>query len=292
MAAAQGRAEPRRSSAAASAPAVAVSDPIVERIGERLSGAGWASARLESVGSPDAARRPSLLPRFSPPSPVVLVARSEEEAAELVEEARRAMPRAQVSLDRRASGGAATSTAALPRELRSVMRSATLSAAARADESPVKGYSALRALMGGLSNLGAERAPSGPAAYARVRAPELTLSAPSPSATATPTASSAGRATVAVRAPRARAPMTAWRGVAAARGADGRFSAARGPAARGFASASPARSADTQSVAAPPRLVSTLSPSAFSFPEAAVEQAAESSSMGASPWRSAKARRG
>ncbi|MBK9645287.1 MAG: hypothetical protein IPO67_09105 [Deltaproteobacteria bacterium] len=283
VAAAQGRAEPRRSVAAASAPAVAVSDPIVERIGERLSGAGWASARLESVGSPDAARRPSLLPRFSPPSPVVLVARSEEEAAELVEEARRAMPRAQVSLDRRASGGAATSTAALPRELRSVMRSATLSAAARADESPVKGYSALRALMGSLSNLGAERAPSGPAAYARVRAPELTLSAPSPSATATPTASSAGRATVAVRAPRARAPMTAWRGVAAARGADGRFSAARGPAARGFASASPARSADTQSVAAPPRLVSTLSPSAFSFPEAAVEQAAESSSMGASP---------
>ena len=188
VAAAQGRAEPRRSSAvaAASAPAVAVSDPIVERIGERLSGAGWASARLESVGSPDAARRPSLLPRFSPPSPVVLVARSEEEAAELVEEARRAMPRAQVSIDRRASGGAATSTAALPRELRSVMRSATLSAAARADESPVKGYSALRALMGSLSNLGAERSPSGPAAYARVRAPELTLSAPSPSATATP----------------------------------------------------------------------------------------------------------
>jgi hypothetical protein len=289
VAAAQGRAEPRRGASVAAAtsptvvPSSAASGPIVERIGERLSGAGWASARLESVGSPDAARRPSLLPRFSPPSPVVLVARSEEEAAVMVEEARRAMPRAQVSLDRRASGGSATSTTALPRELRSVMRSATLSAAARADESPVKGYSALRALMGGLSGLSAERAPSGPAAYARVRAPELTLPAPSPGAPTTTTASAGGRATVAVRAPRARAPMTAWRGVAAARGADGRFSAARGPAARGFASASPGRSADTQSVAAPPRYVSTLSPSAFSFPEAAVEQAAESSSTGGSP---------
>ena len=296
VAAAQGRAEPRRVAAVSSVPAVVpssvASGPVVERIGERLSGAGWANARLESVGAPDAARRPSLLPRFSPPSPVVLVARSEEEAAVMVEEARRAMPRAQVSLDRRASGGSATSTAAMPRALRSVMRSATLSAAARADESPVKGYSALRALLGGLGGVSAERAPRGPAAYARVRAPELTLPAPSPSVATTAATASPGRAVVAVRAPRARAPMTAWRGVAAARGADGRFSAARGPAARSFAAATPTRSADTQSVSAPPRFVSALSPSAFSFPEAAIEQAAEASPMLASrptDWAGARA---
>ena len=295
-AAAQERAEPRRAAAQSLAAPVA-SEPIVERLGERLSGAGWASARLESVGAPDKARRPSLVPRLSPPSPVVLVARSEEEAAAMVEEARRAMPGAQVSMERRATGGVATSSSALPRELRSVMRSATLSAASRADESPVKAYSALRALLGGLDAPSAGRAPSGPAAYARVRAPELTLPAPEQRPAAVATTTSAGAQTptrsVSVRAPRARAPMTAWRGVTAARGADGRFSAARGPSARSFSAAAPARSAESQGVAAaPPRFVSTLSPSAFSFPEAAVDQPAESSPMLASrptDWAGARA---